>query len=428
MRISIPILSIFLGAFYLIPAYASTADEGRSAAYREATRALDEARWDEAAAKFAAVAETKGDDADAALYWKAYAESKAGRRAEARRTVRALESAFPDSAWLDDAAALGLEPPQAPAPPVPPVAPKAPKPPKPPKAPSGPGPHGGVATDVENPEEELQLYALDGLMHMDSEKALPILEQILTSDRSPRLKERALFVLGQSDSPRARQILVETARSGRPESLQLNAVRSLGISGDAADIAALSDIYAGSGSPEVKATVLEAFMIAGEQVRILAAAKAEADPRLRGKAIEMLGVMGRTDALAELYDVPGSVPNRAKILEAMMIAGDQERILELARREANPELRMKSIEMLGVMGATKDLLQLYDGAADRAQKTKIIEALFIAGDGEALVSLLRRETDVQLKKEMVQRLSMMGDDAATEELLRILGAGQAANP
>jgi hypothetical protein len=29
---------------------------------------------------------------------------------------------------------------------------------------------------------------------------------------------------------------------------------------------------------------------------------------------------------------------------------------------------------------------------------------------------------------MVQRLSMMGDDAATEELLRILGAGQAANP
>ena len=192
-------------------------------------------------------------------------------------------------------------------------------------------------------------------MHMDSEKALPILERILASDKSLRVKQRALFVLGQSDSPRARQVLVETAKNGRPPAIQIEAVRSLGIAGDAADVAALSEIYTSVNSEEIRSTVLEAWMIAGEQERILAAAKGEADPALRAKSIEMLGVLGATEELAALYGAPGTAANRAKILEALMIAGDEARLLQLAKNEATPELRMKSIEMLGVMGATKDL-------------------------------------------------------------------------
>ena len=63
------------------PAALFAADgEGRSPAYRDAQSALDQARWEEAAQRFASVADAKGADADAALYWKAYAEEKLGAR------------------------------------------------------------------------------------------------------------------------------------------------------------------------------------------------------------------------------------------------------------------------------------------------------------------------------------------------------------
>ena len=70
--------------------------EGRSPAYREAQSALDQARWEEAAQRFAAVADAKGADADAALYWKAYAEEKLGRKAEALQTLKSLRAALPE--------------------------------------------------------------------------------------------------------------------------------------------------------------------------------------------------------------------------------------------------------------------------------------------------------------------------------------------
>ena len=49
-------------------------------------------------------------------------------------------------------------------------------------------------------DEELKLLALQGLQHSDPDQAVPMLEKILQGPQSPRLKERALFVLAQSNS------------------------------------------------------------------------------------------------------------------------------------------------------------------------------------------------------------------------------------
>ena len=49
--------------------------------------------------------------------------------------------------------------------------------------------------------------ALNGLLNSDPEKALPILEKLLQGPASPKLRERAVFVLAQSNSPKAREIL-----------------------------------------------------------------------------------------------------------------------------------------------------------------------------------------------------------------------------
>ncbi|MEO8277403.1 MAG: HEAT repeat domain-containing protein [Thermoanaerobaculia bacterium] len=385
----------------------SAADgEGRSPAYRDAQRALDQANWQEAAQRFASVADQKNSDADAALYWKAYAEEKLGRKSDALQSLKTLRALYPKSAWIDDADALEIT------------------------LGGGSSGRGSSASSggtdsrekqrtASDSEEDLQLYALDGLMQMDSQRALPILEKILAGNRSLQIKKRALFVLGQSGEPRARSILVTTAKSGNPPELQIEAVRALGIAGDPEDLTALSEIYRTTSSKETRETVLESFMVAGEEKPLLEAARNESDPALKSKAIELLGAMGSTASLAELYK--GSTRDgKAKIMEGFMVGGDEERLLGIARDESDPVLSMKAIDLLGALGADKALVELYATRKDQGQREKIIDGLMAAGASKSLIALFRKETDPDLKRKMVQHLSMMQDDDAMDEIERLL--------
>src|SRR5262249_40306146 len=77
--------------------------------YDQGTDALDAGQWDRAAAGFAETARAPGDRADGALYWRAYAQNKLGRRSDALATLQQLKTRFPKSRWSNDAAALELE-------------------------------------------------------------------------------------------------------------------------------------------------------------------------------------------------------------------------------------------------------------------------------------------------------------------------------
>jgi len=372
----------------------SAADGPRSDRYREGQRALSEERWSDALGHFSAVAAARGADADAALYWQAWSESKLGRRADALSTLRKLVADHPKSEWVDDARALELEL-------------------------SG---RKGAARVEAGADEELKLYALDSLMHSEPERAVPVLERFLAGDHSLRLKERALFVLGQSDTPRARQVLVETARRGTPPELRLKAIESLGIAGDAEDVAALSAIWKDA-TPEVQRKILEAWMIAGAEAPVLDVARGAADAEMRRKAIEMLGVMGASTALGQLYGAEKDGKVRAKLLEAYGLAGDVDAVLAAARGESDPKLRAKAIETLGVFGGddgARHLVSLYRQESDRGLRKKIAESLMVNGDAEALVELFRAETDPELKRVLVQQLSLVDDEAAERFFAEIL--------
>src|SRR4051812_28130158 len=65
--------------------------------YREATQRLDENRWNDALQRFDQVYQLKGRRADGALYWKAYALNKLGRRQDALASISALRGAYPKS-------------------------------------------------------------------------------------------------------------------------------------------------------------------------------------------------------------------------------------------------------------------------------------------------------------------------------------------
>src|SRR6185295_17223050 len=375
----------------------AAAEAPKDELYSQARKDLDDGRFNAAAEKFGRVAQRGGSDADAALYWKAYAQKKAGKPADALATVRQLGGAYPKSDWLDDAKALELEI----------------------RGESGHQPNPAAEED-----EELKLYALNGLMSSDSKRAFPMLAKFLEGNHSQRLKEQALFVLSQSDSPEAGKILAEVARGARYPELQRKAIESIGVSGDSAGIQALSEIYSSTAKPAIKMAILDAYLVSDQTARVFAIAREEKDPQVRRKAIGQLGAMDAHQELRQLYHSESSPAIKMAILDGLAVADDVEALIEIAREEKEPALRRKAISGLGINDspqATAALKSLYTTNADAGTRIAVIEGLFVQDNAKALIELFRAEKDPAMKKEIVHRLGLMDSDEAMDFLGKLFG-------
>lgn len=364
--------------------------------YEEGQQALEEARWQRAVDLFTLVASAKGTRSDAALYWKAYSLDKLAQKADALATVAELIKGYPTSKWMSDAKALEIQVRQSVGQPVRPE------------------------TEA---DEELKLLALQGLQHSDPEQAVPMLEKILQSTQSPRMKERALFVLAQSNSPRARQVLTTVARGTSNPDLQRRAIQYLGVHGGRENREILAQIYTSSTDVDVKRRILRAFGVSGERARVLAAATSESAPELRAEAVQQLGIMGAHEELSQLYQKEATVPVKKQILQAMFVGGNATRLIEIANTESDPELRRAAIRNLGHMGAqrTSDaLVAIYNREKNLEIRKIVIQSLANQNNAEQLVAIARKETDIQLRKEIIGRLSHMRSKVALDYLMEIL--------
>jgi HEAT repeat protein len=365
--------------------------------YEAAQRLLEKSQWLQAAERFSNVALLKGARADAALYWKAYALDKVGQKAEALATAAELIKGYPNSRWMSTAKALEIQVRQSIGQPVRPEA---------------------------EADEELKLLAIQGLQHTDPEQAIPMLEKILQGPQSPRLKERALFVLAQSNSPRARQVLAGLAKGSGDPDLQRRAIQYLGTNGTRENRELLAEVYASSTDVDIKRRILRSFMVAGDRARVLAAATNESAPELRAEAVRQLGVMSAHDELSQLYQKESSIDVKKQILQAMFVGGNASRLIELANSEPNAELRRTAIRNLGLMSSQKTadaLVALYAKEKEPAIRSTVIQSLFTQGNAEQLVAIARKETDIEMRKQIVSRLATMGNSkVARDYLMEIL--------
>lgn len=364
--------------------------------YEEGQDALEDARWSEAVERFQAIVAEAGARVDAALYWKAYALDKAGDRAEALSAIMELTRGYPASRWLGDAKALEIQVRQNAGQPVRPES---------------------------EADEELKLLALQALQHRDPSQAVPMLKGIIDGPQSLKLKERALFVLAQSRSPEARQLLVDVARGGSNPDLQRRAIDYLGVHGNADNRALLGEIYGASSDIAVKRRILRAFMVSGDRQRVLAAATGEEAPELRAEAVHLLGAMGGHEELWQLYQKESVVDVKKQILRAMFVGGNAARLIELASTEQNPELKLTAVRNLGIMGSSRTgeaLVAIYGREEDPEIKRAAVQALFVQGNAEALVALARKEVDPEMKREIVRKLSLMDSQVALDYLLELL--------
>jgi HEAT repeat protein len=364
--------------------------------YDEGREALDEGRYDQAAKMFSELAKQASAQADAALYWKAYAENRMGNRDVALGTIADLKRRFPQSRWQRDAQALEIEVRQR----------------------TGQPSHPDAQSD-----DDLKMLAIQGLMNTDSDRALPLLEKVLNGTGTPREKSKALFVIAQSGKPEARQILGRIASGQSNPELQRKAVEYLGMFGGGEAHKTLAEVYAKSSDQGVKRAILRSYMISGDKEDLFAAAKSEKDDSVRREAIRQLGLVHGVDELQQLYQKEGSTELKREILQAFFLSGDSKKLVEAANGEKNPELRRAAIRNLGLINSpdsSQALKAIYAKETNRELREEVLNAYFIQGNAPALVAIARGEKDPELKKAAVSKLSLMNSKEGTEYLMEIL--------
>jgi len=369
--------------------------EAESDLYERGTDAIDDGEWSRAIDIFKKVVAMKGKRTDGALYWLAYAQTKAGRGGEALQTIRALENTHPHSRWITDAKALEIDIKQT----------------------------SGQHVDPANvSDEDLKLIAIQGLLSTSPERALPLLQKIVDGPYSRRVKGQALFVLSQSPSDRAAQLIASIARGTTHPELQTEAIKYLGVAGQR-HLGLLGEVYGSTASAEVKKEIIRAYMVAGARGPISAAARSEKDPRLRAEAIRQLGVLGGTKELQEMYRTETSPDVKKTIIESIFVGGGADVLLEIARTESDQRLRANAVRTLGLMGKERTastLVSFYRNDANDEVRRAALEGLFVQGNARALIDLAKQEKDPRWKREIVQKLSVMNSKDATDYLTSLL--------
>jgi VWFA-related protein len=153
-----------------------------SSLFADGSLAMNEERWSDAASIFAKVASQQGAHADAAYYWKAYAENKQEQSKSALATCSELRHNYPKSRWIEECGALQIE---IRAKSGHPLQPKAEK------------------------DENLKLLALNALMRQEEPRALKQIREILQGDFSERFKVGVIYILALNPSKQARELLTQ---------------------------------------------------------------------------------------------------------------------------------------------------------------------------------------------------------------------------
>jgi HEAT repeat protein len=199
---------------------------------------------------------------------------------------------------------------------------------------------------AQSDDEQLKVAAMEALITAPPERALPIVQKVLAGNGSDELKEKALFILSQIDSEEAQTALLNAAKTGSGE-LRLEAVRMIGIGGNAETLQSLTGLYE-SGDADMKDAVLEAYLIADDEDAVFRIANNAKDPGEFESAVEMLGAMHATEKLAQLRETRGISEG---LITAFMIAGDEDALLEMYRSSDDVDEKRDIMEMLVAMDA-----------------------------------------------------------------------------
>ena len=392
-------------AFAVAPAFASDennialGDKASNALYWQGQAELKQSDWSAALQRFVELEKllrkNEPSSADTALYWEAYTLEQAKRTAEAKGVIERLHHEFPESRWSREADTLLAQ--MQPA----------------------------TRLDPGLADDDLADIAVQGLLNAPPARALPILKNVLASQRPIKTKRRALFVLSQLGTDEAMNVVLDTAKNAREPELRHEAIRMLGISGQKTAIERLADLYASAKNADEKASVIQAWLIAGRKDLVLKTARDEPDPAVRRKAIETLGAMEASDELRQLFDATQDADNRRAIIHSLGVAGNTSALTSIAGNTTLPQNeRAEAMHALGIAGdhgGRAALVDLYAKEDTMALRNAILQGLLIAGDSDAVTKLYRKARTTDEKKALLRVLTTMDNDKAIDEIEHEVG-------
>lgn len=288
-------------------------------------------------------------------------------------------------------------------------------------------------------DSDIRVAALNALLQMDSERALPILKQVLArrDSCSQGLRRKAVFLVAQkAGSDEGANILLDIARTDPDAEVREQAIFWLSqVAGDRA-IAALDSILHNSTDQDLQERAIFALSQHSDDhsAQILRAyAESNAPEELRGKAIFWLGQMGNgADNGKYLRDLYARIQNenlKEQILQAIAQSGSSANtqwLLGIVNDKSAPiDLRKKALFLAGQQEQIplNDLLSLYKTLGDRDLQEYFIFVLSQRSEPAAvdkLIDIAKHDADPDMRKKAIFWLSQKNDPRVQQLLLEII--------
>jgi HEAT repeat protein len=281
-----------------------------------------------------------------------------------------------------------------------------------------------------------RIAALNALLQMDAERAMPILQQVLAR-RDPcsvALRRKAVFLVSQKRTDQTANILMSVARSDPDQETREQAV--FWLSQVPGSTGLLEEILKGSGDENIKEKALFSLSQQHEpraqQALQEFASRETENSDLREKAIFWLGQNHSKDNTEFLRTLYGRLTNedlKEKILFSLSQqrgAGNEQWLMNIA---VNPkediELRKKALFWAGQSGvAISEIAQLYDRMSDAEMKDAIIFSLSQRPNDRAatdkMFDIAKNDNDPELRKKAIFWLGQSRDPRVQQFLMDLI--------
>ncbi len=286
-------------------------------------------------------------------------------------------------------------------------------------------------------DDDDRIAALNALMQMDAERAMPILTKVLERRDacSVELRRKAVFLVSQKRTPETADILLRIARNDPDEEVREQAVFWLSQVPDDRAVTMLQEILSTSNNEDIKNKALFALSQhqspkASQFLRDYAL-REDASDELRGQAIFWLGQRRGTDNaefLRSLYSRVKSDEVKDKILFSLSQqrgVGNDKFLLDIARnRSENIELRKKALFWAGQGGASAEQLRsLYSTMPDSEMREQLIFVYSQRRDPamvDMLLDIAKNDKDPELRKKAIFWLGQSHDPRVQQFLLDLI--------
>ena len=299
------------------------------------------------------------------------------------------------------------------------------------------GASGGPCTGGDD-DDDPRIAALNALLQMDADRAVPILKRVLERRDacSVALRRKAVFIISQQQTPETEDILLGTARNDPDEDVREQAVFWLSQVGSAKATVALDSILLNSTNADLqdKAVFALSQIDSPEAGRMLRdyAERAGAPEEVREKAIFWLSQQGDGANAGYLRTLYGRLTNedlKEKVLFSISQIGGADNLnwlMDLAANEQEGvELRKKALFWAGQSDdvSLERLTGLYDRLKNRDMKEQMIFVYSQRNEGAALdklIDIAKHEPDAELRKKAIFWIGQSHDPKAAQYLQEVV--------